>query len=274
MAAAAPPPPPERPDAPPVGDPGLVEVWQRVQEALIALPNYFRSETNIEGVGATDLFTLSSTLGASIEVQVVRTLNLIREVWETDEVKLYGFRRYEQVFPDVRFELGLPNGNREVKFGIELKGWYLLSKEAEPSFRYKVDPDACSQWDLLVVVPWYLTNVLSGRPVVLQPFIERARWAAEKRNHWWEHEKQWQRAEDDRSIVRPSGVGDLPPYPMKKEKISDRAITDSGGNFGRIARVGVMDEYVERMLDQPLAGVPARSWITFLKRHAEVSSDV
>ena len=31
--------------------------------------------------------------------------------------------------------------------GIELKGRYVLAKESEPSFRYKVTPAACSPWD-------------------------------------------------------------------------------------------------------------------------------
>ena len=30
--------------------------------------------------------------------------------------------------------------------GIELKGWYVLAKEREPSFRQKVTPAACSPW--------------------------------------------------------------------------------------------------------------------------------
>lgn len=30
--------------------------------------------------------------------------------------------------------------------GIELKGWHVLAKEREPSFRYKVTPAACSPW--------------------------------------------------------------------------------------------------------------------------------
>ena len=38
--------------------------------------------------------------------------------------------------------------------GIELKGWYVLAKEKEPSFRYKVTPAVCAPADLLVVVPW------------------------------------------------------------------------------------------------------------------------
>ena len=37
--------------------------------------------------------------------------------------------------------------------GIELKGWYVLSKEGEPSGRYKVTPAACAPQDLLVIVP-------------------------------------------------------------------------------------------------------------------------
>jgi hypothetical protein len=48
--------------------------------------------------------------------------------------------------------------------GIELKGWYVLAKEKEPSFRYKVTLTVCAPADLLVVVPWALSNVISGRP--------------------------------------------------------------------------------------------------------------
>ena len=35
----------------------------------------------------------------------------------------------------------------------------------------------------------------------------------------------------------------LPHYPLKKDKISDQAVHDSGGNFGRLARYGVMKDY-------------------------------
>jgi hypothetical protein len=257
------PPAPVRPLKAPPGNAALADVWERVQEAIIALPNYFRSETTIEGLAATDLFTLNSTLGATIEVQVVQTLNQIRDVWETANYKLHGFRRYEQVFPDVRFEVGTRKGGRTVEFGIELKGWYLFSKEGEPSFRYSVDPDACSDWDLLVVVPWHLHNVLSGHPVVLPPFIERAKYTAEKRNYNWTYEKKWQDTKASRDVKRPPDVSKLPPYPITKQKISDSAVSDGGRNFGRVARVGVMDDYVDGMLGQLIAGVPARSWIDF-----------
>ena len=57
------------------------EVYRRVREALFALPTYFRSDTSIEGMLATDIFTLNAAFGATIEDQVVSTLNRMREVW-------------------------------------------------------------------------------------------------------------------------------------------------------------------------------------------------
>jgi len=45
----------------------------RVKEALMALPGYFNSTTNIEGIDASDLFALNTMLGTTIEVQVVNT---------------------------------------------------------------------------------------------------------------------------------------------------------------------------------------------------------
>ena len=58
------------------------EVYQRVREALFALPTYFRSDTAIEGILATDIFTLNAAFGSTIEDQVVSTLNQMREVWD------------------------------------------------------------------------------------------------------------------------------------------------------------------------------------------------
>jgi len=71
--------------------------------------------------------------------------------------------------------------------GIELKGWYLLAKEGEPSFRFQVTPRACAIQDLVVVVPWELINVISGKPQVFAPYVENARYAAEYRNYHWQH---------------------------------------------------------------------------------------
>jgi hypothetical protein len=160
-------------------------IWEKVKEAIYALPLYFRSETVISGLSATDLFTLNTALGATIEENVVRTLNEMRSVWDPEgRYKLYGFTRQAQTFPDVMLKrYAGQTEHAEVVLGIELKGWYLLSKEEEPSFRFKVTSAACADQDLLVVVPWVLSSVISGTPRVFLPFVVPAKYAAEYRNY-------------------------------------------------------------------------------------------
>jgi len=56
---------------------------------------------------ATDIFTLNTALGASIEDAVVNGLNRLREVWDPDgRYALYRFERQAQAFPDVRLVTG------------------------------------------------------------------------------------------------------------------------------------------------------------------------
>ena len=163
------------------------EVYRRVREALFALPTYFRSDTSIEGMLATDIFTLNAAFGATIEDQVVSTLNRMREVWDPDEkYTFYRFVRQPQTFPDVLLKRDASEAgalNEEILLGIELKSWYLLAKEGEPSFRFQVTPDACANQDLIVVIPWALNNVISGYPKIFTPYVELAKYAAEYRNY-------------------------------------------------------------------------------------------
>lgn len=249
-----------------------------VRDALAALPIHFMSQTFIEGLEAGDLFSLNSMLGGSIEIQVVETLNRLRAVWDVDhEWDEYSFVRYAQTFPDVRLvteNQTLITAGEQVGLGIELKGWYLLSREGEPSFRYGVTRQACDVHDLLVVVPWHLHNVLSGRPIVYAPFVESARYAADMRNYYWtvlrkqnDVARGTNRDADYYEITAPAGAH---PYPAPRANISDKAKHDSGGNFGRVARSeGLMDDYVADMLRSPVAGIEARHWVAFFKAYAE-----
>jgi len=238
-------------------DERIGKLVRNVRSALCALPAYFQSGTRLEGLDGGELFSLSGVLGGAIEHQVVETLNRIRGVWDPDdEWPRHTFVRYSQTFPDVRLKAYSDEGPPSVALGIELKGWYLLSKEGEPSFRYTVTPKACAQSDLLVVVPWHLKNLLSGEPVVYEPFIEQARYAAELRNWWWTHERQSKDLDAERQVHPPDRA--VAPYPAAKAKIADRPAKDGGNNFGRIARVdGVMQHYVKMMLGRRIAGIPA-----------------
>ena len=214
---------------------------------------------------ATDLHTLNTVLGAAIEEQVVRTLNLIRNTWDPDEkYALYSFVRQAQTFPDVLLR---KTASGEILLGIELKGWYLLAKEAEPSLRFQATAAACAKPDLIVVVPWVLGNVISGSPLLFEPFVESAGYAAAYRNYHWQHIR---RTRLDTGIEIPHVVT---PYPNKSDQILDKPISDGGHNFGRLARTGIMDAYMKKLDDLQLCGIKTVYWREFLKTFQEGTTD-
>ena len=237
------------------------KLYENVIKTLYALPEEFRTSLRISDFRATDIFTLNSALGASIEDAVVNGLNSLREVWDPDgQYALYRFERQAQAFPDVRLVTEAPD-EEAIIMGIELKGWFALSKEGEPTFRYTVTPNACADADLLVVYPWVLSDVVAGSPKLLRPFVGEARYAAELRNHYW----QTMRAErgGNGSITPATHQA---PYPaVKTDQCSDRAEDDGGGNFGRIARYGLLDDFVKSTEKQEVSGIPVRAWLTFFK---------
>ncbi len=247
----------------PQKDSTIYKVFSRVREALFALPNYFRSDTSIEGILATDIFTLNTAFGATIEDQVVSTLNRMREVWDPDEEFIYHrFVRQPQTFPDVVLKKDTvitDDQHNEILLGIELKSWYLLAKEGEPSFRFQVTPNACAEQDLIVVIPWTLNNVISGYPRIFPPYVELARYAAEYRNYWWECIRKTKLSTE---IVSPK---DVSPYPQKSDNISDKPISDGGNNFGRFARTGIMDNYLKVAKRESLCGIDAEHWLNFFR---------
>lgn len=224
-------------------------------------------ENIIFGVNATDLFSLNTLLGASIEGQVVKALNAQRTQWDPDdEWGGYVFERQSQAFPDVRLVRKASGGVADIALGIELKGWFLLAKEMEPSFRFTTTPAACALHDLLVAVPWYLDNVLSGSPVAAEPYVVSARWAAEYRNYYWQHMR---RTKADTSIEAPSGAA---PFPTKDAHIADVPGYDGGGNFGRVARVqGLMTDWVTTTNQTEVLGIRIEDWARFLRTHSDAA---
>jgi len=259
------PPPPAEPELDP--DDPRTRLQHRLRTVLLGLPAYFEFHNHISGVNATDLHSLNTLLGASIESQVVVALNQQRALWDPDNEWLgYAFERQSQRFPDVRLvRKGLASGP-EIALGIELKGWFLLAKEGEPSFRFTTTPAACADHDLLVVVPWYLDNVVSGTPVAAEPYVVSAKWAAEYRNYYWQHARDAAKG-TDRSIRAPA---DARPYPSKDAQIADQPAYDGGKNFGRLARVrGLMDDFIAASLQLEVLGIRMQDWYRFLRMHSD-----
>lgn len=256
---------PERYDLP--TDDERTELRDGVVRALHAIPMHFTSPINIEGLEATDLFSINTLLGGAIEAQTVMLLNSMRSIWDpSGKWSDKEFRRYPESFPDVRL-VGIDNED-EPLIGIELKGWYLLSKEGEPSLRCKASADAMTVWDLICCVPWGLSNVLSGKPVAYSPYIEQAKYAADMRTYYWNHRKGDNTTRDCR-INHP----DTTPYPKPGSAYIDTPCQDGGGNFGRIARVsGLMKEWVEESLETRLAGIETKYWVYFLGLFKEGST--
>lgn len=231
------------------------ELREGVIRALRAVPTHFSSTINIEGLSATDLFSMNTLLGGAIEDQTVSTLNATRAIWDpTGRWADYEFKRYAESFPDVRLETG---DSPQPLIGIELKGWYLLAKEEAPSFRFKASANAMTVWDLIAVFPWSLSNVISGTPILDYPYIEQAKYAADLRTYYWEHRSK---------AAKPVEHPETGPYPEAGSAYSDIVHDDRGGNFGRIARVhGLMDDWITDCMDIKLAGISVKWWVRFLK---------
>lgn len=248
-------------------------MYDRVIAALYALPDRFVTPLNIEGVPVTDLFTMNSALGAAIEKGVVESLNDLREFWDPDDKYAdYRFIRQTQRFPDVVLKTENPNPRfNPIIMGIELKGWFVLSKEAEPSFRYRISPECCADADLLVVLPWFFNSVISGQPQLMAPIISEAKYAAHMRNYYWEWGRDNQKGnkQKNRSVIPAKHNGF---YPEKKNQSSDSVKGDKGSNFGRIARCGVINKEVEDRLAEPLLGIPANAWLKFIRVFADGAS--
>lgn len=234
-----------------------LELWKRVKELLKDLPEHFSSTISVSGISAIEVYSFGAVLGLTIEEEVVSALNNSRSDWDSNnEYENYQFYRQAETFPDVLLK---QIDGTDIIMGIELKSWYLLAKEGEPSFRFTVSPTVCNPQDLLVVVPWVLSNVLSGSPEVFIPYIKPAKYIADYRNYWWQHIR---RADSDTDIIYPENPS---PYPNGREKISDHPTNDSGKNFGRIARLGIMDTYVKSFEGTKLLGKTIEQWRKFFK---------
>jgi hypothetical protein len=265
-----------KPDPPehtgPADDWPYRELGEAVSDALYVLPSLFKSDLVISGVRATDLHAFNTSLGATIEEQVVAGLNEIREAtWDKDGRYAHlRFVRQSQTFPDVVLrQVAPPHEPMTPIMGIELKGWYVLAKEAVPSFRYTTTPKAAAPQDLLVVFPWALSAVISGAPILFEPYVASARYAAEYRNWWWEHER---RTKSDRTIRMSAHEGY---YPAKSDLIADVPAADAAGNFGRIARTKIFNRegYIDATFRAELSGIPLYAWLKFFKLFSESNTE-
>ena len=243
-------------------------VWERIRETLYSLPSSFKMEGHFPTIPASDLHSANTLLGAAIEEHIPVSLNQMRATW--DPSGEYGeciFKRQPQTFPDVLFRKELEGGSEPV-FGIEIKSWYILAKEMEPSFRFYVNQKFCHPADLCVVYPWAFSAGVSGTPKLFRPLVIGARKAARIRNEWWVYRAK---TEGEKTIAGPEGEGRF--HASKADRINDSSPHDSGNNFGRLARTGIWDAEIRRVLrEEHIAGIPLLGWHAFLSAFKETTT--
>jgi hypothetical protein len=239
-------------------------LWKGTVAALTSLPAYFKSRLVITDVLATDLHAFNVSLGASIELQVIQSLNELRRVWDpAGNYSVYTWERQPQRFPDVVLRT-TSIGYEPIVMGVEMKGWYVLSREREPSGRFQVGVSVCAPMDLLCIVPWALDAAVSGSPRAFEPWVVNASSAAAYRNFYWEHtRKLGARDAGQPRGIKPSTI--TTHYPTKDQTINDEPLYDRGGNFGRFARGAAMKTYIDELVSTELVGIPLRDWKSFLK---------
>jgi hypothetical protein len=269
---------PEPDKVSPLDDWEHLKLWERVTELFYALPSSFKTELVVRGINVTEIFSVGSAFATVIESQVVSILNGLRDQWDPDEQYLqYSFLRQSQTFPDVLLKNTQQDEAEEseeseqrIIFGIELKSWYVLAKEGEPSFRYKITPEACADVDMLVIIPWILSEVISGTPRLLTPYVISAKYAAQYRNWYWQRSRK---ESGGNTKITPPPNARRHPYPDSKKKASDKAEDDDGNNFGRVSRAGVFDEYLKTIKAQDYMGIKIHHWIYFFKAISETNTD-
>ena len=246
-----------------------VALWERIREALFALPAYFQIDAGLPAIPATDLHAANTLLGAVIEDSIPKTLNQLRTLWDADRrFSDWEFHRQPQTFPDVVFRRVSATGV-ETMFGIEIKSSYALAKEAEPSFRFNVNRNFCHPADLCAIYPWALSAAVAGKPTLFRPLVCGARKAARLREESW-----LQKAQDDawRQIDKPL-LSEAKFHPTREDRINDTAPRDSGNNMGRLARTGIWTaELNQLMAEERISGIPLIAWQKFLAAFSESTS--
>lgn len=250
---------------------GRFDLIERLRNVVFpSLPAECSIENRYSGILATDLFSLNTLLGSMIESKVVQFLNSHRHLWDDGHWNACHFIRSNESFPDVR--LVKTNDVHSVILGIELKSWFILSKEGEPSFRYRTASEACDIGDLLCIIPWYLSDAVCGNPVLATPWVFSAKAAAEATKRYWIYERQTEKplTLEERKLEVPDGA--KPYMENARDKTNYKTINDGGNNFGRLARTGIMSDFVNETLMTDILGIPANNWRLFLKAHTDSNS--
>lgn len=118
-------------------------------------------------------------VGQSIEELIGIQLNQSRLLW-TDDPNLMFVRNAVQ-FPDLYL---VDVRQKCFLLSIEVKSWFVFATDNIKA-RFEAAPNIMKSDSLLILFPWYMSKLIAGVPILLQPFIGNAKALAERRDQIW-----------------------------------------------------------------------------------------
>lgn len=124
-------------------------------------------------------------VGQAVEDAVVSRLNAAADEWKPVG-KQWTFGRNTVQFPDIMLvdENADAVGKHRILFHIEVKTWYVFARDLITA-RFNTAPSCIKSDALLLVFPWYMTQLVHGVPRVLKPLVYPAKELALRRDTVW-----------------------------------------------------------------------------------------
>ena len=169
-----------------------------------------------------------------MEKQLAISLENHRTLWDPhNEYADHHWFHQGDVFPDLFFSKGRDGKElrENVRVAIEVKSWYIFSKESEPSLRFKQAGCFVNDTCIVVIFPWFLTNVVGGRVAVLPPIVLSAIDIVKDRDaHWKKNEIR-----DHDYFEEKNGKAPKPFQSIENKRFT--VVSSANTNFGRIFRL-------------------------------------
>jgi hypothetical protein len=186
------------------------------------------------------LSEFNNYVGQGIENTLVQHLNnAAYEKWSKQDQNLQ-FARNTVQFPDL---LLVDEEKDECFLHVEVKSWYIFASDPITA-RFHTAPEYIKDDCLLVVFPWYMTEIVSGTPKLLSPLVGSAKELAERRDQVWIDGYQG-RADPGTKKVETPPPGHLWDNPINQHNIKSigyqRSSTEDNweiesDNFGKVYR--------------------------------------
>lgn len=243
-------------------EPSRNTLFERVSLAVLALQGSVLSDFHIPTPGnLLDISKISELVSNTIEARIPEWLNERRPIWdEPDEFAGYEFVKAKAGYPDVR--LTNRSNPNDVKFRIEVKTWYVLSRDRMTA-RFKTHESYLLDDDMLVVAAWTLNGIVNGSPKLIRLYIDKALPIATQRDLRWGQAENHKVEAPNNPVGTPPNLVQTASIPYTKRQGQWVA---EAKNFGKLDRLGWdgLRVFSTGVLGLEVAGRTLNAWRKFI----------